>query len=128
MLFFILRIGNFTGFIDLSAISKFIKDLREPLEIPLQLIAVEMDTNAKRIKYLNPDLCSDKISSEKYDKFISEIESGEIATEISSIDDNTILYEFDSDAIVVYSLFGVKWLFFDSFLTKKIENHIFSYN
>lgn len=106
----------------MAAISKFLKDLREPLDIPLQLVAVEMDTSAKRIKYLNPDLCSDKISSERYDKFIAGVESGETATEISSIDDNTVLYEFDSEAIVIHSVLGIKWLLFDSAVTVKVES------
>lgn len=106
----------------MSAISKFLRDLREPLDIPLQLVAAEMDTSGKRIKYLNPELCSDKINSDKFNKFIQGIESGEIATEISSIDDNTILYEFDSEAVVIHSVLGVKWLLFDSAVTVKVES------
>lgn len=106
----------------MAAISKFLKDLREPLDIPLQLVAAEMDTSGKRIKYLNPDLCSDKINSERYTKLIASIESGELGTEISSIDDNTVLYEFDEEAVVIHSVLGVKWLLFDSMVTKKVEN------
>jgi len=106
----------------MAAISKFLKDLREPLDIPLQLVAAEMDTSGKRIKYLNPELCSDKINNEKFNKLIQGIESGEIATEISSIDDNTVLYEFDSEAIVIHSVLGVKWLLFDSAVTVKVES------
>ena len=110
----------------MAAISKFLKDLREPLDIPLQLVAAEMDTSGKRIKYLNPDLCSDKINSERYSKLIAGIESGELGTEISSIDDNTVLYEFDEEAVVIHSVLGVKWLLFDSLVTQKVENALIS--
>ena len=106
----------------MSAISKFLKDLREPLDISLQLVAAEMDTSGKRIKYLNPDLCSDKITCEKFNKFIQAVENGELGTEISSIDDNTVLYEFDSEAVVIHSVLGVKWLLFDSAVTVKVES------
>lgn len=106
----------------MAAISKFLKDLREPLDIPLQLVAAEMDTSAKRIKYLNPDVCNDTINSERFNKLIGAIESGEMGTEISSIDDNTVLYEFDSDAVVIHSVLGVKWLLFDSAVTVKVES------
>ena len=106
----------------MSAISKFLKDLREPLDIPLQLVAAEMDTSGKRIKYLNPDLCSDKITAEKFNKFVQAVESGELGTEISSIDDNTVLYEFDSEAVVIHSTLGVKWILFDSAVTVKVES------
>lgn len=106
----------------MAAISKFLKDLREPLDIPLQLVAAEMDTSGKRIKYLNSELCSDKINNEKFNKLIQSIESGETATEISSIDDNTVLYEFDSEAIVIHSVLGAKWLLFDSAVTVKVES------
>ena len=106
----------------MAAISKFLKDLREPLDIPLQLVAAEMDTSGKRIKYLNPDLCSDQINSERYSKLIEGIESGELGTEISSIDDNTVLYEFEEEAVVIHSVLGVKWLLFDSMITQKVES------
>lgn len=110
----------------MAAISKFLKDLREPLDIPLQLVAAEMDTSAKRIKYLNPDVCNDTINNERFNKLIRAIESGEMGTEISSIDDNTVLYEFDDEAVVIHSVLGVKWLLFDSAITVKVENALIS--
>lgn len=106
----------------MAAISKFIRDLREPLDIPLQLVAAEMDTSAKRIKYLNPDLCNDTINNERFTEFIRAIESGEMGTEISSIDDNTVLYEFEAEVVVIHSVLGVKWLLFDSAVTVKVES------
>lgn len=106
----------------MSAISKFLKDLREPLDIPLQLVAAEMDTSAKRIKYLNPDLCSDKVTNERFNKFVQSIEIGESGTEICSIDDNTVLYEFEEEAIVIHSTLGFKWVLFDSAVTVKVES------
>jgi len=106
----------------MSAISKYLKDLKEPLDLPLQLVAAEMDTSGKRIKYLNPDPCSDQINSERYGKLITAIESGELGTEISSIDDNTVLYEFEQEAVVIHSVLGVKWLLFDAMITQKVEN------
>lgn len=110
----------------MSAISKFLKDLPTPLDIPLQLVAVEMDTSAKRIKYLNPEVCSDKITCERFEKLIAVVESGERGAEISSIDDNTVLYEFDQEAVVIHNELGSKWLLFDSVITAKIENALMS--
>lgn len=106
----------------MSAISKFLKDLPTPLDIPLQLVATEMDTSGKRIKYLNPDTCSDMILSSKFEQLIRGIEDGSLATEITSIDDNTALYEFESESIVVHTQLGVKWLLFDSAITVKVES------
>ena len=105
-------------------ISRFIKDLKEPLEIPLQMVAVEMDTSAKRIKYINSNLCTDKIDNDRFCELVRSIESGEVASEISSIDDNTVLYEFEEEAVVIYSYLGIKWLLFDSFIASKIEKYL----
>ena len=109
-------------------ISRFLKDLREPLDMPLQLVATEMDTSGKRIKYLNADICSDGITSDKFVKLIQGIESGEIGVEISSIDDNTVLYEFEQEAVVIHTVIGEKWLLFDSAITSKVENTLLHMN
>ena len=42
-------------------ISKRLRDLKEPLDIDLQLMAAEMDTSVNRIKYLSNQIMSDAI-------------------------------------------------------------------
>ena len=73
-------------------ISKKLRDIKEPLDIDLQLMAAEMDTSVNRIKYLSNQIMSYAISLECFNKLIRDIESGE-GIEVTSFNDNTVLCE-----------------------------------
>ena len=107
-------------------ISKKIKELKEPLEVDLQLMASELDTSVKNMKFLSKDMMSDAASIDAFDTLVEDIERGE-GIEVTTFDDNTILYEYLDEAVVVHNVLGVRYVLFDSMLTQKIENKLDSY-
>lgn len=107
-------------------ISKKVAKMREPLDIDLQLLAMELDTSAAYLKYLSEDLVTDAISNDAFKKLVEDIEKGE-GVEISSIDDNTVIYEYLDEAVVVHTVLGTKYVLFDSMVTQKIESKMDSY-
>lgn len=107
-------------------ISKKIKCLKEPLDIDLQLMATELDTSANNLKYLSAEQMTDAIALDAFNKLVDDITRGD-GIEITSFDDNTILYEYLDEAIVIHEVFGVKYILFDSMVTQKIESKLDSY-
>lgn len=99
-------------------ISKYLKDLREPLDISLQILAEELDTSAKRIKYIAVEEC-DALLREKVEALVEGIKS---SGEVASLDDNTVMYEYSSEPIVIHSHLGAVWLLFGSYLATKVES------
>lgn len=107
-------------------ISKKIKELKEPLEVDLQLMASELDTSVKNMKYLSKYLMTDATSIDAFDALVEDIERGE-GIEITTFDDNTVLYEYLDEAIVIHNVLGVRYILFDSMITQKVENKLDSY-
>lgn len=107
-------------------ISKKIKELKEPLEVDLQLMASELDTSVKNMKFLSKDMMSDAASIDAFDTLVEDIERGE-GIEVTTFDDNTILYEYLDEAVVVHSVLGIRYILFDSMVTQKLENKLDSY-
>lgn len=107
-------------------ISKKIKELKEPLEVDLQLMASELDTSVKNMKYLSKDIMTDATSIDAFDALVEDIERGE-GIEITTFDDNTVLYEYLDEAIVIHNVLGVRYILFDSMITQKVENKLDSY-
>lgn len=107
-------------------ISQKLNKLSEPLDIDYQLMASELDTSIKDMKYLSKDMMQDAISSDAFDALINDIENIE-GVEITSFDDNTVLYEYLDEAIVVHTNLSNKVILFDFMLTQKIENRMDSY-
>ena len=110
-------------------ISKKIKELKEPLEVDLQLMASELDTSVKNMKYLSKDMMTDAASVDAFDAFdalVEDIERGE-GIEVTTFDDNTILYEYLDEAVVVHNVLGIRYILFDSMVTQKLENKLDSY-
>lgn len=107
-------------------ISQKLNKLSEPLDIDYQLMASELDTSIKDMKYLSKDMIQDAISLDAFDALINDIENIE-GVEITSFDDNTVLYEYLDEAIVVHTNLSNKVILFDFTLTQKIENRMNSY-
>lgn len=107
-------------------ISKKITTLKEPLEIDLQLMAAELDTSVKNMKFISKTILEDAIMLDAFDKLCYDIENGE-GSEVTSFDDNTVLFEYLDEAIVVHTILGLKYILFDSLVTSKIENRMNSY-
>lgn len=107
-------------------ISKKIKDLKEPLDVDLQLIATELDTSVKNMKYLCAEQMTDANTLDAFNKLLEDITQIN-GIEVSSFDDNTVLYEYLDEAIVLYSVLGNSYILFDSMITQKMENKLDSY-
>lgn len=107
-------------------ISKKIKELKEPLEVDLQLMASELDTSVKNMRYLSKDIMTDVVSLDAFDSLVEDIERGE-GIEITTFDDNTVLYEYLDEAIVIHNVLGVRYILFDSMVTQKMESRLDSY-
>jgi len=107
-------------------ISKKITTLKEPLEIDLQLMAAELDTSVKNMKFISKIILEDAIMLDAFDKLCYDIENGE-GSEVTSFDDNTVLFEYLDEAIVVHTILGLKYILFDSLVTSKIESRMNSY-
>ena len=107
-------------------VSKKITTLKEPLEIDLQLMAAELDTSVKNMKFISKTILEDAIILDAFDKLCYDIENGE-GSEVTSFDDNTVLFEYLDEAIVVHTILGLKYILFDSLVTSKIENRMNSY-
>lgn len=108
------------------SISKKIKELKEPLEVDLQLMASELDTSVKDMKFIAKTILEDAIMLDAFDKLCYNIENGG-GSEITSFDDNTVLFEYLDEAIVVHTILGLKYILFDSLVTSKIESRMNSY-
>lgn len=107
-------------------ISKKITTLKEPLEIDLQLMAAELDTSVKNMKFISKTILEDAIMLDAFDKLCYDIENGE-GSEVTSFDDNTVLFEYLDEAIVIHTILGLKYILFDSLVTSKIESRMNSY-
>ena len=107
-------------------ISKKITDLKELLEIDLQLMATELDTSVKNMKFLSKTILEDAIMLDAFDKLCYDIENIE-GSEVTSFDDNTILFEYLDEAVIVHEILGLKYILFDGLITVKIESRMNSY-
>lgn len=105
-------------------IAKNITEKKEPFEFDMQLVATELDTSAKHLKYVSKETLNEELYV-KFDKLVTEIEK--TCPEIESFDDNTVLYEYIEEAVIVHTIFGVKYVIFDSMISKKIEDRLNSF-
>lgn len=108
------------------SISKKIQDLREPLDVDLQLIATELDTSVKNMKYLCAEQMTDANTFSAFNKLIADITQTN-GIEVTSFDDNTVLYEYLNEAVVIHSVLGVTYILFDNMITQKLERKLHSY-
>lgn len=107
-------------------LSKRITSLNGGLDVDLQMIASELDTSVKGMKYLSKDILEDALEIEAFEKLCNCIEKEE-GVEVTSFDDNTVLYEFLNEAVIMHTVLGVKYVIFDSLITVSIEAKMNSY-
>jgi len=107
-------------------LSKNLTEISEQLDLDLQLMASELDTSAKGMRYLSSDLMEDQIVKDCFIALCEDIESGE-GDEVASIDENTVLYEFMDEAVLIHSNLSVKYVIFDIVIAKRMENRLSSY-
>ena len=97
--------------------SKKLRDKREQFDFDMQLIANELDTSANYLEYISKDIVGITFV-DAFEKLVKQVES---SVEIESFDDNTVMYEWEGEAIIVHSVLGEKFLIFDDMISKKIE-------
>ena len=107
-------------------ISKKLRDIKEPMDIDIQLMATEMDTSVNRSKYLSENLLTDGFEIECFERLINDIEK-DVGLEVTAFNDNTILYEYLDEAVVIHTMLADKYVLFDSMLTSKVENRMMSF-
>ncbi len=106
-------------------ISHKITTIKEPLEIDLQLMATELDTSVNDIRFISKSIINDGIEIEAFESLCKDIE--EDGCEITSLNDNTVLYEYLEDAVVLHTVLGEKYILFDKLVKQKIENKMDSF-
>lgn len=108
-------------------ISKHVDTIKDKFsEVDLQLIATELDTSVKDMMCLSKDMLSDAASVDAFDSLINDIENDN-GVEVVSFDDNTTLYEYLDESVIIHNTLGVKYILFDNILVRKIENRLSSY-
>lgn len=105
---------------------KKISVLEGILDIDFQLVACELDTSAKNMMYICKDILEDGIQLEAFDSLVEDIEILE-GVEIYSFDDNTILYEYLNEAVVIHNMLGVRYIIFDGLICRKMKSKLNSY-
>ena len=107
-------------------ICKKVADIQEQLEIDLNLVSVELDTYAKRLRYLSSSQFTDAIQKDAFDNFWNNIKSNYPV--VVSISDGLDLYEFGDDSIIIvlYKTLDDCYIIFDIQDAKKIENAVFA--
>ena len=69
---------------------------------------------------------SDGVEIECFERLINDIEKDE-GVEVTAFNDNTILYEYLDEAVVIHTILADKYILFDSMLANKIENRMTSF-
>ena len=107
---------------------KTLKDckLKEPLDINLQLVATEMDTSAKFLRCLTDECFTDAIELEAFKNLVNDIKVND-GVEVTSFDDNTTLWEYNNEAIVLHEMLGKFYVIYDVGLESMIRSKFNSF-
>lgn len=108
------------------SISKKIKEVKADLDLDFQLMAAELDTSVKNMKFISRSIITDAIMVDKMEQLIADIEQNGV--EVTSFNDNTVLYEYLEEAVVIHSVLGDKFIIFDSSIVSTIESKLVSFN
>lgn len=97
----------------------------DELEINIPLIASELDTDPNRLRYLsNKDKDLEFGESERIVKMFNDVK--ENGNEITSINDNTTLYEYGDDSIIIilYETLDLNLIIVDTEDVKVIKRRV----
>lgn len=108
-------------------IAKKLTSIRDTLDLDIQLLAMEMDYSAKDLRYISNEMITDGVLLEKFNKMTQEIADEVIAQEACTLDDNTIMYEFENESVVINRQLARVILIFDNLLTTTIEHRLNNY-
>lgn len=108
------------------SISKKINEVKADLDLDFQLMAAELDTSVKNMKFISRSIITDAIMIDKVEQLITDIEQNGV--EVTSFNDNTVLYEYLGEAVVIHSVLGDKFIIFDLSIVSTIESKLVSFN
>jgi hypothetical protein len=102
--------------------SQFLYQLKEPLDLDLQMVAVELDTSAKRLKFVSASKATDAYEIEQFNKTYNHIKESE--NSITNINDNTELFELSESLtiVVLYEDLNDKFIIYDVENEKEIKS------
>lgn len=101
-------------------------NLKEPLDINLQLVATEMDTSAKFLRCLTDECFTDAIELDAFKNLVNDIKVND-GVEVTSFDDNTTLWEYNNEAIVLHETLGKFYVIYDVGLESMIRSKFNSF-
>lgn len=91
------------------------------IDCDLQQVANDLDISVGDMRYVDRNSCEDGITSEGFDRFVQQLRTRVVMT---NYDDNTELYDYDGNPVIVCTQLYNQILIFDKDFTKKIENAI----
>jgi hypothetical protein len=107
--------------------TKKLTDIRNQIDFDVQLMATELDVSVEDIRCLSNVYMEDSIMIDRFHSFIQDIEQNN-GVEITSFDDNTIMYEYANEVVVIQTILEDKWLLFDKAISTKIQNIMFGFD
>jgi hypothetical protein len=90
--------------------SQQLTKLKPELELDLQLVASELDCTASDLRYFHSEVMT---SIEENAEFMALSEAIKETGEVTSLDDNTVLYEFLDQPVLIHKDFVSEFIIFD---------------
>ena len=104
-------------------IGKQVTKLKEPVdELPLQLIATELDTSASFLHIIDSAELTDAIESQCFNSLIQDITNSNNGVQITAFDDHTDMYEYREIPLVVHNSINRQLIIYDKEYDKEIES------
>lgn len=91
------------------------------IEFDLQQVANDFDVSVADMRYIDRNSCNDGITSEGFDRFVREIRS---STAQTSYDDNTELYYWNGNPVIVCTQLYNQIIIFDKDIALRVDNAI----
>lgn len=111
-----------------KTIARNVTEIINDVDLDFQLIATEMDTSVADMLYITEKNCyGTENGVEQFKKLVDDIRNVN-GVEVTSFDDNTALYEYFNEAVILNTVFGENTLFFDSMVAGLIEERLAYFN
>lgn len=96
--------------------------LSESLDFDIQIVSIELDTSAMRLRYYCLKDAVDAVEIEKFNRLFNHIRDNENL--VFNINDNTAIYELkeSNNIVVLYEDLTDKFIIFDKENSREVEN------
>lgn len=97
-------------------------NLSESLDFDIQIVSIELDTSAMRLRYYCLKDAADGLEIEKFNSLFNHIRDNENL--VFNINDNTAIYELkeSNNIVVLYEDLTDKFIIFDKENSREVEN------